>query len=87
MEEEGLQKTPNGLINIAKPIKLDEKKLWKTLEKLYDEAYAETDDMKKSVKELVPTYTIDKRDSIAEALQTSQKKSKEKPAKALKKAE
>ncbi len=87
MEEEGLQKTPNGLINIAKPIKLDEKKLWKTLEKLYDEAYAETDDMKKSVKELVPTYTIDKRDSIAEALQTSEKKSKEKPAKALKKAE
>ena len=43
--------------------------------------------MKKSVKELVPTYTIDKRDSIAEALQTSEKKSKEKPAKALKKAE
>ncbi len=68
MEEEGLQKTPNGLINIAKPIKLDEKNLWTTLDKLYEEAYGESEDMKRSVKELVPTYTIDKRDSIAEAL-------------------
>ena len=78
MEEEGLQKTPNGLINIAKPIKLDEKKLWETLEKLYEEAYGETEDMKKLVKELVPTYTIDKRDSIAEALHldTPDKKTK-----------
>ena len=68
MEEEGLQKTANGLINIAKPIKLDEKKLWSTLDKLYEQAYGESEDMKKSVRELVPTYTIDKRDSIAEAL-------------------
>ena len=68
MEEEGLQKTPNGLINIAKPIKLDEKNLWETLDKLYEEAYGESENMKKLVKELVPTYTIDKRDSIAEAL-------------------
>ncbi|MBQ4053142.1 MAG: polysaccharide biosynthesis protein, partial [Clostridia bacterium] len=68
MEEEGLQQTANGLINIAKPIKLDEKNLWKTLDKLYTEAYGESEEMKKLVKELVPTYTIDKRDSIAEAL-------------------
>ena len=81
MEEEGLQKTPNGLINIAKPIKLDEKKLWATLEKLYDEAYGETDDMKKLVKELVPTYTIDKRDSIAEALHLETPAEKPKRAK------
>ena len=58
----------NGLINIAKPIKLDEKNLWETLDKLYEEAYGESENMKKLVKELVPTYTIDKRDSIAEAL-------------------
>ena len=81
MDEEGLQKTPNGLINIAKPIKLDEKKLWATLEKLYDEAYGETDDMKKLVKELVPTYTIDKRDSIAEALHLETPAEKPKRAK------
>ncbi len=63
MAEEGLQKTPNGLINIAKPIPLDEDKLWATLERMYGEAYGETDLMKESVKELVPTYTIDERES------------------------
>ncbi|MBR2330658.1 MAG: polysaccharide biosynthesis protein [Clostridia bacterium] len=68
MEEEGLTKTPNGLINIAKPIPLNETRFWPTLQQLCDEAYAEAEDMKKSVKKLVPTYTIDKRDSIAEAL-------------------
>ncbi len=72
MEEEGLKKTPNGLINIAKPIPLDERKFWVTLEKLCDEAYEETEHMKTFVKELVPTYTIDGRDSVAEALGTVQ---------------
>ena len=61
MDEEGMQKTPNGLINIAQPIKLDEDNLWNTLEKLYTAAYDETDDMKHLVKELVPTYKIDER--------------------------
>ncbi|MBQ8323083.1 MAG: polysaccharide biosynthesis protein [Clostridia bacterium] len=68
MEEEGLQKTPNGLINIAQPIEVDERNFWDTLDVLYEHAYAESDDMKRCVKDLVPTYTIDKRDSIAEAL-------------------
>ena len=72
MEEEGLQKTPNGLINIARPIKLDEDRLWSILEKLREQAYGEADGMKPLVKELVPTYTIDTRDSIAEALKTAQ---------------
>ena len=76
MEEEGLQKTPNGLINIAKPIKLDENHLWATLDKLYSQAYGEVDGMKASVKELVPTYTIDKRDSIAEALKLTEETNK-----------
>ena len=57
MAEEGLQKTENGLINIAKPIDLDENKLWHTLDKLYAEAYAETENMKKYLADLVPTYT------------------------------
>ena len=74
MKEEGLQKTPNGLINIAKPIEMDEDNLWQTLNQLYVEAYAETEDMKKSVQRLVPTYTIDKRDSIAEALHIAEEK-------------
>ena len=61
MDEEGMQKTPNGLINIAQPIKLDEENLWNTLDNLYTAAYDETDDMKYLVKELVPTYKIDER--------------------------
>ncbi len=61
MEEEGLQKTANGLISVAKPIALDEDKFWSTLDRLYSEAYSETDEMKYLVKELVDTYHIDER--------------------------
>ena len=61
MEEEGLKTTPNGQISIAKPISLDEEKFFDTLDKLYEKAYLETDEMKQLVKELVPTYTIDNR--------------------------
>ncbi len=58
MDEEGLQKTPNGLINIANPIQLDEEKLWSSLDELYKAAYAETPDMKELISKLVPTYKI-----------------------------
>lgn len=56
MDEEGMQKTPNGLINIANPIELNEENLWATLEKLKKAAYDETPDMKNLVAELVTTY-------------------------------
>ena len=65
MEEEGLQRTENGLISIAKPIPLDEEKFWESLDKLYVEAPGETEKMKEWVKELVPTYTIDNHESSA----------------------
>ncbi|MBR2441752.1 MAG: polysaccharide biosynthesis protein [Clostridia bacterium] len=61
MAEEGLQKTANGLISIAKPLDIDEENLFATLDELYKAAYEETDQMKEWVKCLVPTYTIDKR--------------------------
>ena len=61
MNEEGMQTTPNGLINIAQPIKFDEDNFWTTLERLGDAAHNESSDMKKLVKELVPTYKIDER--------------------------
>jgi FlaA1/EpsC-like NDP-sugar epimerase len=80
MEEEGLQKTPNGLINIAKPIAIDEIMLKTTLDQLYKQAYGESEDMKRLVQELVPTYTIDKRDSIAEALSDKKTNQKQKRA-------
>ena len=58
MEEEGLTKTANGKINIGKPIEFDENKLVEILDKLYDEAYSESDEIKYLVKELVPTYKV-----------------------------
>lgn len=61
MDEEGLQKTANGFISVAKPIELNESLLWSTLDRLYKEAYQESETMKYSVKELVDTYTIDTR--------------------------
>lgn len=61
MAEEGLEKTANDRISIGKPIEMDDEHLFKTLEKLYDEAYAESEQMKELVKELVPTYKIDRR--------------------------
>ena len=61
MAEEGLEKTANDRISIGKPIEMDDEHLFRTLEKLYDEAYAETEQMKELVKELVPTYKIDRR--------------------------
>lgn len=56
MDEEGMQKTPNGLISIANPIEIDERNLWETLEKLRVSAYSETSEMKYLVSQLVTTY-------------------------------
>ena len=79
MAEEGLQKTANGSISIAKPIPLDEDSFWTTIDGLDEAAHSETDRMKEYVKALVPTYTIDKRKCCAAAayLQAEQKKQQE----------
>ena len=61
MAEEGMEKTANDRISIGKPIEMDDEHLFATLEKLYDEAYGESEKMKDLVKELVPTYRIDRR--------------------------
>ena len=58
MDEEGMQKTPNGLISIANPIELDEKLLWSSLEKLHAAAEDETSEMRQYISEIVPTYTF-----------------------------
>jgi hypothetical protein len=44
---------------------MDESIFWDTLERLNVEAHNETEEMKELVKTLVPTYTIDKRESVA----------------------
>ena len=61
MGEEGLQKTPNGLINIAQPLQFDESTFWNSLNDLYEAAYLETDRMKYLVRQIVPTYKVDDR--------------------------
>ncbi len=58
MEEEGLQKTANKLISIAKPIEVDEEQLFNTVHQIYEKARKEIDDMKYLVHDLVPTYTV-----------------------------
>ena len=61
MDEEGMQKTANESISIGKPLDIDEENLFAKLDELKKAAYAETDEMKDLVHELVPTYTIDRR--------------------------
>ena len=58
MAEEGLTKTSNDRISIGKPLDMDDDLLFRSLDKLYDEAYSESEKMKDLVKELVPTYKI-----------------------------
>lgn len=61
MDEEGMQKTANESISIGKPLDIDEENLFRKLDELKEAAYAETEEMKDLVHELVPTYTIDRR--------------------------
>lgn len=56
MDEEGMQTTANGLINIANPIDIDEGFLWSELDKLFKAAYEESDYTKSLLAELVTTY-------------------------------
>lgn len=60
MEEEGLADTPNKLIHIGKPIDLNEDIFFKQLDELYKAAYAENQDIKDLVKQIVLTYTFTK---------------------------
>ena len=61
MSEEGMQRTENEMISIGKPLEFDEDTFFEKLDALYTAAYAETDDMKEMIHQLVPTYKIDKR--------------------------
>lgn len=56
MHEEGLQETENKLIHIGKPIKMDEEHFMMQLENLKDYVVQEPTDIRKWVKEIVPTY-------------------------------
>lgn len=76
MAEEGLQKTPNELIHIGKPIPFDCDEFLKELEKLMQAAYDNREDIRERVAKVVTTYrfndaetsetdvSIDRADSI-----------------------
>ena len=64
MEEEGLKGTENELIHIGRPLEFQEEEFLKDLEELYQEAYAENDQMKRIVKKIVPTYHLREADII-----------------------
>lgn len=56
MEEEGLQDTANKLIHIGKPIELDEERFLRQLEELKDICVREPVEIRKLIKDIVPTY-------------------------------
>ena len=56
MDEEGLSKTSNQLINIGKPIPFDEDQFIEELPTLFDAAYEDRDDIKEFVRHYVSTY-------------------------------
>lgn len=56
MKEEGLQETDNKLIHIGKPIEFDKENFFDNLEKLKEEAYSETGNIRELIKEVVPMY-------------------------------
>ena len=58
MSEEGLKKTANKMIYIGKPIEFDDEVFQKQLDKIYKDAYDETDRIREDIKEIVPTYQL-----------------------------
>ena len=56
MSEEGLKKTANKMIYIGKPI--DDDVFKKQLDKIYRDAYDESDKIREDIKEMVPTYQV-----------------------------
>ena len=60
MDEEGMRKTPNEMIYIGKPIYFDEDVLLQALDKMREAACADDPGLLSMIKELVPTYRIDR---------------------------
>ncbi len=56
MAEEGLRKTPNKLIHIGSPIPFDTDTFLTQLEPLMEQAYANREDIRDTVEEMVSTY-------------------------------
>lgn len=60
MAEEGMQKTANKLIHIAKPIELNEEKFFDDLKILYELCYDNSEHIREAVVDMVDTYRFKK---------------------------
>lgn len=58
MDEEGMKDTDNKQIHIGKPIEIDEQLFFKQLDELKKASQAENNDIRRLIKEIVPTYHI-----------------------------
>ncbi len=56
MAEEGMQKTANKLIHIAKPIELDVEKFFKDMANIYELCYDNSENIREAVVDMVDTY-------------------------------
>lgn len=56
MEEEGLEKTENDRISVAKPIEMEDETFFESLEVLKEAVYEETGEVREMVRKIVPTY-------------------------------
>lgn len=56
MDEEGMKDTENKLIHIGRPIEFDERKFFAQLKELKEAVENEETDVRKLIKEIVPTY-------------------------------
>lgn len=62
MEEEGLKETANKLIHVGKPIEINEMKFFVQLKELKEASKNESTDIRKLIKEIVPTYNYKEED-------------------------
>ena len=60
MAEEGMQKTANKLIHIAKPIQMDVEKFFKDIQNLYELCYDNSETIREAVADIVDTYQYKK---------------------------
>ena len=61
MAEEGMQKTANELIHIAKPIEMDTEKFFVDIQNLYELCYDNSEVIREAVAEIVDTYHMEKK--------------------------
>ena len=56
MAEEGMQKTANKLIHIAKPIEMNVEKFFADIQNLYELSYDNSENIREAVADMVDTY-------------------------------